>query len=485
MPRATQPVGRPLAGKGPVAATPAVERPAKRLSWAVMTRGALITRLDHHKGWHRQIAGSDITYFRSGTRRFVSVSHPDYIDHVLHEGRLNYHKALENEPLRAMAGLSLLTDEGQSWHWHRAVINPGLVKRRLNGLVELMTGPISDLARDIDHNVDGAADVDMTEAMVQLALDITGKVVFSSKFEPITCALFDMVVDNPLGDRVTRVLSVAEMPIWLFRAVIWLVRSALPLPWPLRAIQATVRSLDRTPWDLIRERRAHPTDSPDLLNYLLHAEDESGTRLSDQRVHDESLTFVVAGYETTGNGLQWMWYLLALHPQAREKMLAEIDSVLGGRTPTAADLPQLRWTTACFMEALRYYSPSWVMWRRAVGPDNIGGHPIRAGTTILMAAHAVHHDPRWWDDPETFDPSRFLAAAKDRPRSAFIPFGSGKRICIGQNLAVMEAVLTTAVLSQQFLFDIKPGHPVEPLTAMALRPRQRLKMVVRRRARHR
>lgn len=482
MSRATQPASWQPAGSDPGAAIPATEHPAKRLSWAAMTRGALVTQLEHHRGWHKQLAGNDIAYFRSGTRKFVFLAHPNYIDHVLHEGRLNYHKSVDNEPLRAMAGVSLLTDEGQSWGWHRAVINPGLVKRRLNGLVELMTGPITDLASEIDRNVDGATDLDMTDAMVKLALDITGKVVFSSKFEPITRALFDMVVNNPVGDRVTRILSLAEMPIWFFRAVIWLVKSALPLPWPFRTIQARVRSLDRTPWDLIRERRANPTDSPDLLNYLLYAEDESGSRLSDQRVHDESLTFVVAGYETTGNGLQWMWYLLALHPQAREQLLTEVDSVLDGRIPTAADLPQLRWTTACFMEALRYYGPSWVMWRRAVEPDNIGGHRIRKGTTVLLAAHAAHHDPRWWDDPETFDPSRFLrAATKDRPRSAFIPFGAGKRICVGQNLALMEAVLTTAVLSQRFVFDIKPGHPVEPVTAMALRPRHRLKMVVRRR----
>jgi cytochrome P450 len=447
-----------------------------------MTFGALVTRLDHHRGWYKQLKSFDIAYFRSGTRQFVSLAHPDYIDHVLHEGRLNYEKSVETDPLRAMCGVSLLTDEGPSWQWHRAVINPGLVKRRLNGLVELMAGPITDLASDLDSKIDDAIDVDMTGAMIRLALDITGTIVFSGKYEPVTNALLDTMVNNRFGDRATRILLLAEMPKWFFRALIRLVRSALPLPWPLRSVQAAVRSLDRAPWELIRERRAHPTDSPDLLNYLLHAEDESGTQLSDQRIHDESLTFVVAGYETTGNGLQWMWYLLALHPLARERMLAEVDSVLGGRIPTAVDLPQLRWTTACFMEALRLYSPSWVMWRRAVRPDNIGGHPIRVGTTVLLAAHAVHRDPRWWDEPQTFDPSRFLpSAAKDRPRGALIPFGAGKRICIGQNLAVMEAVLTTAMLSQKFVFDTKPGHQVEPVAAMALRPRDHLTMVARRR----
>ncbi|MGA7052369.1 MAG: cytochrome P450 [Mycobacterium sp.] len=479
MSRATQPVGRPTGGDRAIA--PLTGDPAKRLSWAAMTRGALVTRLNHRRGWYRQIAGFDIAYFHCGTRRFVSLAHPDHIDHVLHEGRLNYQKSVEYETLRAVLGLGLLTDEGETWHWHRDVINPGLAKRRLNGLVESMVGPITDLAADIDESVDGATEIDMTGAMLKLALDVTGKVVFTDKFGKITEAMLAMVTTNlRFGDPATRVLLLAAIPKRLLRVVIRTGLSAVPLPWPYRAMQATVRSIDRAVWDLVRHRQAHPTASEDLLNYLLCAEDEGGARLSDQRVHDESLTFIAAGYETTGNGLQWLWYLLALHPQARERMLAEVDDVLGGRVPAAEDLPKLRWTTACFMETLRYYSPSWAMWRLAVKPDNIGGHPIRPGTTILLAAHAVHHDPRWWHDPEEFDPARFLsAAAKDRPRGAYVPFGSGKRICIGQNLAVMEAVLTIAVLSQRFVFDIKPGHPVEPEAAMSLRPRYGLRMIVR------
>jgi cytochrome P450 len=376
-----------------------------------------------------------------------------------------------------------LTDEEESWDWHRGVINPGLARPRLNGLVELMVGPIDDLAAELDEKVSGATDLDMTDAMIRLALDVTGKVVFSDKFGSITAAMLAMVTTNlRYGDPATRVLLLTAVPKRLLRVVLRAGLFGVPLPWPYRAMQSTVRSLDKAVWNLVRDRQAHPTTGDDLLNYLLHAEDEHGARLSDQRVHDESLTFISAGYETTGNGMQWLWYLLALNPPARDRLLAEVDEVLGGRLPTAEDLPRLRWTTACFMETLRYYSPSWAMWRLAVKPDSIGGHPIRVGTTILLAAHAVHHDPRWWQDPEIFDPSRFLpGAVKDRPRGAYVPFGSGKRICVGQNLAVMEAVLTTAVLSQRYIFDIKPGHPVEPEAAMSLRPRYGLRMIARRR----
>lgn len=483
MARAIRSVGGRVHTKPDPVAAPSTAGVATKLSWVAMTRGALVTRLNHRRGWYRQILGSDIAYFRCGSRRFVSLAHPDHIDYVLHEGRSNYHKSLEYETLRAVLGVGLLTDEEESWRWHRGVINPGLAKRRLNGLVDLMVGPIVDLAAEIDERVDGATDIDMTEVMIKLALDVTGKVVFSDKFGSITDAMLAMVTTNlRFGDPATRVLLLAAIPKRLLRIVMRAGLSPVPLPWPYRAMQATVRSLDKAVWDLVRDRQAHPTAGEDLLSYLLNAEDEHGARLSDQRVHDESLTFVSAGYETTGNGLQWLWYLLALHPHARHRMLAEVDEVLGGRLPSAEDLPKLRWTTACFMETLRYYSPSWAMWRLAVKPDTIGGHPIRVGTTILLAAQAVHHDPRWWHDPETFDPARFMpGTAKDRPRSAYIPFGSGKRICIGQNLAVMEAVLTTAVLSQRFVFDIKPGHPVEPEAAMSLRPRNALTMIARRR----
>jgi cytochrome P450 len=191
---------------------------------------------------------------------------------------------------------------------------------------------------------------------------------------------------------------------------------------------------------------------------------------------------MLAGHETTANALSWMWYLLALNPDARSRLFDEVDTVLRGRTPSADDLYDLPWTTAVFHEAMRYFSPAWAIPRLAVRDGMIGSHRIKKGTTVIIPVHLVHHDPRFWPNPEEFDPSRFLpGAGTDRPRSAYLPFGGGKRGCIGQGFATMESVLITVMLSQKYVFDLVPGHPVEPEATLTLRPRHGLKMIARRR----
>ncbi|HET9875096.1 MAG TPA: cytochrome P450, partial [Mycobacterium sp.] len=153
--------------------------------------------------------------------------------------------------------------------------------------------------------------------------------------------------------------------------------------------------------------------------------------------------------------------------------------------PPADDLGRLGGTTACLQEAQRYLSSVWIIARRAVEDDVIGGpsaaHHVRRGTTVLIPIHHIHHDPRWWPDPETFDPGRFFPADKDRPRSAYLPFGGGRRICIGQSFALMEMVLMAAIMSQRFTFDLTPGYPVELEATMTLRPKRGVHVIGSRR----
>ncbi|MGH3543483.1 MAG: cytochrome P450, partial [Mycobacterium sp.] len=174
-------------------------------------------------------------------------------------------------------------------------------------------------------------------------------------------------------------------------------------------------------------------------------------------------------------------YLMALNSDARAWMLDEVDTVLGGRRPTADDLAKLPWTTACVQEAQRYFSAVWILARRAVQNDVIDGHHIRAGTTVIIPIHHIHHDPRWWPSPEDFDPARFLDGGANRPRSAYLPFGGGRRICIGQSFALMEMVLMAAIMSQRFTFDLMPGHPIELEATLTLRPKQGVRVIARRR----
>jgi cytochrome P450 len=267
---------------------------------------------------------------------------------------------------------------------------------------------------------------------------------------------------------------VAAPPVWGIRAFGRAVlNSPVPLPPPLGSLRWVNRTVDDAVWELIDDRRANPTDSDDMLNLLLGVEE-----LPLRRVRDEVTTFMLAGHETTANALAWMWYLLALHPDARERMLEEVDGVLGDRRPTVDDVPALPWTTACFQEAMRVYPPAWSIPRVCIEEDELGGERIPKGATVIVPVHRIHHDERFWPDPETFDPGRFLpGAGRDRHRSAYLPFGGGRRICIGTSFALMETTLITAMMSQRYTFDLVPGHPVEPEATLTLRPRRGVKMV--------
>ncbi len=444
-----------------------------------MTREAITVGFDADGGFLARARGHDVTRFRCAGRRFVSIAHPEYIDHVLHAARTRYVKSNEYEPIRAAAGINLLTDEGDSWAAHRTTLNPTFARRHLNELVDLMIDPIERVAAELAERGDDVA-FDMHTTMVETTLRVVANALFSQDFGPIVHGMKDLTTRGlRRTERLARVGLLGLLPRPVYEAMTWSTFSGIPLPPPLREGQKIALALDAAVNDVLEDRLAHPTESADLLNVLFSADGGTWPR---KRVRDEALTFMLAGHETTANAMSWLWYLLAQNPDARNRMLAEIDDVLGGRRPTATDLTQLPWTTACVQESQRYFSAVWMIGREAVEHDAIGEHHIRPGTTVLIPVHAVHHDERWWPDPEVFDPARFLGdAAKERPRSAYLPFGGGRRICIGQSFALMEMVLMTAIMSRRFTFELQPGHPVELEATLTLRPKHGLKVVGHRR----
>jgi cytochrome P450 len=455
-------------------------RPAKRLNTWTMTREALTIGFDAGTGFLGRVRGSDIVRFRCGGRRFVSISHPDYVDHVLHEARLKYVKSDEYGPVRATAGLNLLTDEGDSWAAHRGVLNPTFARRHLNGIVDLMIDPIADITAGLVARGDPVA-FDMHETMVETTLRVVANALFSQDFGPLVASMHDLATRGlRRAEKLERLGLWGLMPRPVYNALMWCTYSGVRLPPPLREMQKITLTLERAVNAVIDERLAHPSDSGDLLDVLLRADGGTWPR---QRVRDEALTFMLAGHETTANAMSWFWYLMALATDARDRMLAEVDDVLGTRRPTADDLGNLPWTMACLQESQRYFSSVWVLAREAVGDDVIGGHHIRAGTTVIIPIHHIHHDPRWWPEPERFDPSRFSAdAGKQRPRSAYLPFGGGRRVCIGQSFALMEMVLIAAIMSQHFTFDLAPGRPVELEATLTLRPKHGVHVMASRRS---
>jgi cytochrome P450 len=282
------------------------------------------------------------------------------------------------------------------------------------------------------------------------------------------------------AERATRLIMLVNPPWWLTRASAAFVHYAPLLPPPLSRLQSIMRTVDQTVWEVIRERRTQPAGADDLLGLLLSVRDQQGKPLPLRRVRDEATTFILAGHETTANALSWTWYLLALNGEARQRMLDEVDEVLGGRRPELADVKRLKWTTACVQEAMRIFPPAWVIPRVAIQDDEVDGHRIPKGSTVLIPIYRLHHDERFWPQPEVFDPERFLGQAKHH-RSSYLPFGGGRRICIGLGFALMEATLITAAMSREFVYDLVAGHPVEPEATLTLRPRHGLKMTARRR----
>ncbi len=459
-------------------------RPAEtRLPRIPMIRDAALYGLNYRHGWLARIEGRDFTRFRTGNRSVVSIGDPELIDQVLHGDRLSYHKSFEYELLRSLLGISLFTDEEDSWERHRSMLSPMFSKRHLNGLVDLMIEPIGALCDSFDARADrDRFEIEMSGEMVKLTLNVVGNSLFSKGFGPIAESIAPQVTGGlRFAERSIRVFFIYSPPPKVWRALARTAFTPLPLPPPFRSVQATAKHLDEAVWGVIDDRRSHPNDSPDLLNHLLNASDDDGS-LSLKRVRDESLTFMLAGHETTANALTWMWYLLAINPHVRQRMYDEVDTVLQGRTPTADDLADLPYTTAAFLEAMRYFSPAWLLPRLAIKDTTLGGHRIKKNTTVIIPVHQVHHDPRWWSNPQDYDPTRFLpGAGKGRPRSAYLPFGGGRRICIGQGFATMESVLITAMLAQRYEFDLVPDHPVEPEGTLTLRPKYGMKMIARRR----
>jgi cytochrome P450 len=254
-----------------------------------------------------------------------------------------------------------------------------------------------------------------------------------------------------------------------------------PLHWPTprnRQIERAQRLIDQVVYRFIHERRRNAENSGDIITMLLSARDqETGESMSDEQLRDEVRTIFFAGYDTTSNALAWTWYLLAQHPEIEQRMHHELTQVLGGRRPTFEDLPNLTYTRMVIQESMRLYPPGWMTSRTAVVDDEIQGYHIPAGAKIVLSPYVTHRLPTFWERPNLFDPERFTPErSAGRHRCAYIPFGVGPRLCIGTNLAMLEAPLIVAMVAQSFRLRMVPGHSVQLLPLITLQPRNGLPM---------
>lgn len=408
-----------------------------------------------------------------------AVTHPDAVRYILQEHNRNYRRnRFVNDLIKRYLGKGLFTLDGESWLSRRRLMQPAFHRQRLQGLGQLMTDATEAMLAEWAER-SPATPLALHEEMMKVTLQIAGRALFS----------IDLLGDaKKVGDAFVETTGYTSRRM----QTPFLPPRFLPTEQNRRFNQAT-QTLDETIYGLIRERRAtahtNPAAQPaDLLSMLMAARDaETGETMSDEQLRHEIALLIFAGHDTTANTLAWAFYLLSQHAVEETKLHAEVDRVLQGRTPTIDDLPNLPYTRMVIEESLRLYPPAWTIGRQSVEADVVGGYTIPAKANLIIPLYVIHRDPRWWPDPERFNPERFTpeptphGQSADRHKFAYLPFGGGPRLCIGSNFAMLEAQLVLATVAQRYRLRLVAGHRVEPKPVVMLCPSDGLPMVVEQR----
>jgi cytochrome P450 len=411
----------------------------------------------------------DVFRYQLGPWVFHQLAHPDHVKHVLLDHARNYPRSWYYDRTKVVLGEGLVTTEGTAWRRLRRMAQPAFHHQRIVALAGLMTDAIGTMLPRWQEHARTGQPLDVAAEFGGLTLRIVGRALLSLDLAG-EAAQIGAAVTTALEYLDRRINHTMPLPL------------GLPTPGNLRARRA-LQTFATVIAEILADRRRQPQrDTGDLLSMLLAVRDEeTGARLTDGELHDQVVTFIGAGHETTAVALAWTLYLLSGHPEVDARLRAELAEVLDGRRPSALDLPRLVYTRQVIEEALRVYPPVYAVIRDAVADDEIGGFPIPARSMIILSPYVTHRHPDFWPEPETFDPDRFLPArAAGRPRFAWYPFLAGPHQCIGQEFALMEMTLTVAMLAQAFRFQLAPGARIEPKPMLSLRPRYGMPMILHR-----
>lgn len=405
----------------------------------------------------------DVCYVRVVNIPAYIISNPGDIETVLVAKNTNFIKSVYLRESRALFGQGLLTSEGGFWLRQRRLLQPAFHHSRIAGYAKTM---MDYTQRMLATWKDGEVR-DIHEDMSNLTMEIVSQVLFGDGLSTETREAGDAlrIFFDQFDDR----FGLYVIPEWL------------PTPGNLR-YRSAIRRLDQIIGRVIHERRAKSYDNGDILSSLLRVQDEDGSQMTESQVRDEVMTLFFTGHETTALALSWTWYLLAQHPEVTAKLSEELDTVLAGRTPSADDFPKLTYTEWIVKESLRLYPPAYGIVREALNDIEIGGYMIAKGSTVAIFPWSVHRDLRYYEDPEAFRPERWNHDfQKSLPRCAYIPFGAGPRICIGNAFALTEVTLLLAAIASKFEVALAPGHKVALSPSLTLRPRKGIKVTLKQR----
>lgn len=404
------------------------------------------------------------------------VNDPDSIEHILKTNQHNYRKGQEYKTLSLMASEGLLVAEGDTWLHHRRLMQPAFSCNSLSGFIHLITEETDAMLGRWDELPAECPSVNLHDEMRDLTLRIVVRTLFSSSLD-------DTMLEKArnafsylnwyLDDRISSVLSLP-----------------LNVPTPKnRRCRKAIKDLDNVVLHLISERRraadtshTNADDDKDLLGMLMSIEEDTQRGLTDRQLRDQVFTLLVAGHDTTANALSWAFYLLAQNEDVELSLYQEAKTVSGDSAKPITDFRALRYTGMVLDEVLRLYPPAWIISRSPITDDEIGGYHVPADTHLIISPYVTQRDPRFWDEPETFDPQRFSEGKSEtRPEFVHFPFGGGARQCIGKGFAQMEATLVLANVAQRYRLTMDPTTTVRPEAVLTLRPEGKIPVTVRQR----
>ena len=382
------------------------------------------------------------------------IHHPDDVKRVLVSNHKNYTKGLGLDRVKILLGKGIMTSEGELWKRQRYMMQPYFHRRVITGFAETIARANERFLERWDALAGRGEPVNLTDEMSELTLTIVLRAIFGTDLDRLSAELGG----NPF-EVVTKEQSRDLQFAYKFRQLTKLVAK------------------------LIARRRAEPEEHFDYVAMLMSARDkETGEPMGERELIDEVMTLIVAGHETTASGLNWTWYLLSQHPEAEARLHAELDAAAHMAAPSLADMEALAYTRQVIDEALRLYPPGWLLSRRTIEADVLGGFPVPPKTNVLLPLYLLHRHPGFWKEPERFWPERFAPEHEaERPRFAYMPFAAGPRHCIGETFALYEMLMHLYMVARRYRLAYEPDQPLELEAQINLRTRHPLHMRLERR----
>jgi cytochrome P450 len=407
--------------------------------------------------------GDTFRFYLGGIKEAIVTINPAVIQHVLKTNAENYQKSeIQVKRMGHFLGKGLLTTHGEAWRTQRRLIQKGFDRKQLDALSSIMQDSLAESLRDFDRQI-RVGPVDIYPQLMKMTFAMVARSLFGARLKDEDIDLVSNTICT-VQEFIVRQTIQPYMNPWF------------EVSGELRRHEEMRTRADSVLMEYIKQRR-NQAPGNDLLQNLMDARYSDGEGMSDEMVLSECMQLLVAGHETSSNGLSWLLYLLSSRPDCLERVRQEFDSVLRDAPLSHADVMKFEFTTQVIQEGLRLYPPFWMIDREAVADDRVGDIEIPRGSTVIVYVYGAHHAPGYWESPESFAPERFIKGSeKQRTPFTYLPFGGGPRVCIGNQYAMLQILMILSDVLRRYDFQLVPGQTIEARPMVILRPKHGIRM---------